>query len=260
MRHSIKDRLLNGQLVRVMSVGSFPSPKLVEMIGLLGDVHGIWIDQEHAYVSHSEMELLLIACRATGLDAFARVPPTDYATIMRPMETGCSGVMIAQVRHADEARQAVQWFKYPPQGTRGLFLANAECGYGSVLAADQVQRANEQRWLAIQIETTEAVACVRELVAIDGVDMLFVGPADLSSNLGVPGQVLHPKCIEALEEVGRACRDAGKPWGTLSRTPEHAEKCRELGCQLISIASDVDLIRRGLEATLAIFRGLRDED
>ncbi len=253
MAHSIRARLAAGQIVRVMSIGALPSPKLVEIIGTLSDVHGIWIDQEHAYVAHAQMELMLMACRASGLDAFARVPLTDYTTLMRPYETGCSGVMVAQIRSAREVQTALQWTKFPPRGTRGLFLGNAECEYGKISAATHVQTANDQRWLAIQIETTEAIACVDELARIDGVDLLFVGPADLSAALGVPGQVLHPKCLEALTAVSRACREAGKPWGTLSRSPEHASRCRDLGCQLFSIASDVDLIQRGIDATVRDF-------
>jgi 4-hydroxy-2-oxoheptanedioate aldolase len=181
------------------------------------------------------------------------VPPTDYATLMRPMETGCSGIMVAQIRSPDQVHQSLQWVKYPPRGVRGLFLANAECGYGAVSAADQVERANRERWLAVQIETVEALDCLDTLAAIDGVDLLFVGPADLSAALGVPGQVLHEKCLAALQHVAQVCRQAGKPWGTLSRTPEHAQHCRELGCQLFSIAGDIDLIRRGLEATQSGF-------
>jgi 4-hydroxy-2-oxoheptanedioate aldolase len=255
-QHSIKALLDQGESVRVMSVGAFPSPKLIEIVGLTGDFHGIWIDQEHAYVTHEQMELLLLACRATGLDAFARVPPSDYATLMRPMETGCSGIMVAQVRSVEQVKHALQCVTYPPVGVRGLFLGNAECGYGARSAVEQVKRANREQWLAVQIETVEALACVREMLALDGVDMLFVGPADLSCALGCPGDVLHPRCVDALWQVAQACRDAGKPWGTLSRTREHAECCRDLGCQLFSIAGDLDLIRRGLEQTNRVFADL----
>jgi 2-dehydro-3-deoxyglucarate aldolase/4-hydroxy-2-oxoheptanedioate aldolase len=255
-QHSIKSLLDKGDLVRVMSVGAFPSPKLIEIVGLTGDYHGIWIDQEHAYVSHEQMELLLLACRATGMDAFARVPPTDYATLMRPMETGCSGVMIAQVRSVAQVEQALQWVKYPPRGVRGLFLGNAECGYATVSAAEQVRCADQERWLAVQIETVEAIECVDELADMDGVDMLFVGPADLSCALGVPGDLLHEKCLDALRRVSAACRRTGTPWGTLSRTRQHAECCRDLGCRLFSIAGDLDLIRRGLTATQEAFGDL----
>jgi 2-dehydro-3-deoxyglucarate aldolase/4-hydroxy-2-oxoheptanedioate aldolase len=255
-QHSIKALLDRGESVRVMSVGAFPSPKLIEIAGMTGDYHGIWIDQEHSAVSHEQMELLLLACRATGMDAFARVPPTDYPTLMRPMETGCSGVMIAQVRSVDQVKQALQWVKYPPVGVRGLFLNNVEAGYGTRPAAEQVERANSERWLSVQIETVEALDRVRDLLALEGVDMLFVGPADLSCALGVPGQVLHPRCVEALRSVSQACRDAGKPWGTLSRTREHAECARDLGCQLFSIGGDLDLIRRGLDQTRNVFGDL----
>ena len=259
MKHSIKQRLDRGQIVRVMSMGSIPNPKLIEVAALTGDYHGLWIDQEHSCVSHAQMEHLLLACRATGLDAFARVAPTDYATIMRPMETGCSGVMIAQVRTIEQVEQAVQWAKYPPQGIRGMFMGNAECEYGRVSPADQVERARTNRWFAVQIETTEAVECVDELAKVEGVDLLFVGPGDLSCALGVPGEVLHERCLNALQAVSTACQSAGIPWGTLSRTWEHASHCRDLGCQLFSIVSDMDVINRGFQSTQEIFSNLEPE-
>jgi 2-dehydro-3-deoxyglucarate aldolase/4-hydroxy-2-oxoheptanedioate aldolase len=202
------------------------------------------------------MELLLMACRASGLDAFARVPPTDYATIMRPMETGCSGVMVAQIRSLDEVQQVLQWSKYPPGGTRGLFMGNAEAGYGTIPAPEHVSNANTERWLAIQIETSEAIEHVDVIAATEGVDLLFVGPADLACALGVPGQPLHPRCLDALQRVSRACKTAGKPWGTLTRDPTHASKCLELGCLLFSLFSEIDLIQRGLKLTREAFADL----
>jgi 2-dehydro-3-deoxyglucarate aldolase/4-hydroxy-2-oxoheptanedioate aldolase len=248
MPDTIIKRLREGQLVRVMLFSGLSSPKLIEVAGILGNFHGLWIDQEHTAVPHSQLELMLMAARAVGLDAFARVPPTDYATVMRPMEAGCSGVMIAQVRTLEEVQQAVQWAKYPPQGIRGLFSSTVESHYGKVDAGTHIANANRDRWLAIQIETTEAVEIVDQIVAEVGVDWLFVGPADLSVALGVPGEFLHPKCVAALERVAAACKKAGKPWGVLSRDAEHARKCRELGCQLFSIFGDTECFRAGLKA------------
>ena len=251
--HSIQARFAAGQLVRVMSFGALAHPKLVEIAAQLGDIHGIWIDQEHCAIPHAQLELLLMACRAGGLDAFARVAPTDYATIMRPMEAGCSGIMAAQVRTREEVQQIVRWAKYPPQGVRGLFMSNAESKYGTVGAAEHVIKANAERWIAIQIETAEAVEIVDQIAGTAGVDWLFVGPADLSSALGVPGEVLHPKCLEALDQVAQACRRHGKPWGTLSRDPRHAVTCRKLGCQLFSLVGDMDLVHRGFVQTKQMF-------
>ncbi len=253
MNNTIQQRLAAGQIVRTMFLGPLASPKLVEMAGLVGDWHGVWIDQEHSAIPHQQLELLLLACRAARLDAFVRVPPTDYATIMRPMEAGASGVMVAMIRDAAQVRQIVQWAKYPPLGTRGLFQANYEAGFGTIEPARHVETANRDRWLAIQIETLEALESVEEIAAVEGVDWLFVGPGDLACNLGVPGQALHPKCVAANERVAAACRKVNKPWGTLARSPEHAAQCREFGCQLFSLGGDMDLVHRGLAATKKMY-------
>lgn len=258
MASTIIDRLRSGQIVRTMHITGVVKPRAIEMLGLLGQFHGAWIDQEHSAIGHQELESLLIACRAAGLDAFSRVPPTDYCTVMRPMEAGCSGVMIAQVRTLDEVRQSVRWAKYPPQGIRGFFGSNYETGYGRTDMATHVSAANRDRWLAIQIETPEAVEIADQIAAQEGVDWLFVGPADLSVTLGVPGDFLHPKCIDALKRVDAAVKKAGKSWGTLSRDPEHARRCRELGCQLFSVFGDVDCLRVGLDTLEKRFAELAD--
>ena len=258
MAQLIKERLAAGEMVRVMTVGAFATPKLVEAAGRLANIHGIWFDQEHCALTHGQLELLALAARAAGVDCFSRVAPTDYATVMRPMEAGCSGVMAAQVCTAEQVQQIVAWAKFAPQGGRGTYTSNAECDYGDVGIADHVARANQQRWIAIQIETREAVENVADIAAVEGVDWLFVGPSDLSVNLHVPGDYLHPTCVDALKKVADAVGAVGKPWGALCPTPEHAEQCRELGCQVFSLHSDSGCFRAGirrLEEEFAQFMG-----
>jgi 4-hydroxy-2-oxoheptanedioate aldolase len=258
MSDTIIKRLRAGQLVRVMHFTGLASPKLIEVAGIVGNFHGLWIDQEHSAVPHAQLELMLMACRAVGLDAFARVPPTDYATIMRPMEAGCSGVMIAQVRTLAEVEEAVGWAKYPPQGVRGMFGGTVEAGYGNVDMGKHVASANNERWLAVQIETVEAVEIIDQIAAVEGVDHLFVGPADLSVTLGVPGEFMHPKCLAALERVSAASKRAGKSWGILSKEAAHARHCRKLGCQLFSIFGDIECVRAGLKSLEERFADIMD--
>ena len=250
---TIKQRLARGESVRVFLIGAIPNHKIIEVVSLAGNYQGVWVDQEHSAVPHQQLEVLMLACRSAQLDAFVRVPPTDYGTIMRPMEAGANGIMAAQIRTVDQVQQVVQWAKYPPVGVRGMFRANYEAGFGTRDPSEIAETSNRDRWLAIQIETPEAVDCVDEIAAIDEVDSLFVGPGDLSVTLGVPGQPMHPKCIAALERVSAAVKAAGKSWGVLPFSREHAAKCRELGCQLFSIGSDMELIRRGLQATETMF-------
>jgi 4-hydroxy-2-oxoheptanedioate aldolase len=254
----IKDRLASGKIVRAMHIVGYATPKVLELVTTLGDMHGVWLDQEHAAIPHQQLELMTMACRASGKDAFARVAPTDYATIMRPYEAGCSGVMVAQVRTLDEVKQAVEWAKYPPVGKRGFFGGNVETRFGEVPMATHIASANRDRWVAIQIETPEAVEIADKIAATDGVDWLFVGPADLSVTLGVPGDFLHAKCVDALKRVGEATKKVGKAWGSLSRDVEHARKCRELGAQFFSIYGDIDLLRVGLRTLEEKFKELKD--
>lgn len=246
---TIKQRLAAGKMVRIMAVAQLASPKLIEMTAMHGGYHGIWIDQEHAALSHQQVEVLALACRAAKLDSYVRLAPTDYATVMRPMEAGCGGIMAAQIRTVDEVRQVVRWGKFPPLGARGLNVSNYEGNWATADPAKVVVESNRDRWLSVQIETREAVDAVDEIAAVEGVDHLFVGPADLSLALGVPGQYMHERCLDALARVSAAVKAAGKTWGILPRGAQHAAACRELGCLLFAFAGDLGVVHQGFAAT-----------
>ena len=254
--HSIRQRLESGQQVNIFSVGSLPSFKIIEMVASVGGYHGIWIDQEHASLSQQQIELLAMACRSVGLDSYVRVAPTDYATIMRPMEAGVGGIMAAQIRTIDQVRQIVDWSLFPPLGSRGLNPSNFEGDYAKRSLAEIVEKGNRERWLSIQIETVEALEAVDAIAGIPGVDHLFVGPSDLSVALGVPGQFLHQKCQQALERISAASRNHGKSWGILVRSAEHAQLCQSLGCQLFAIGNDLAAVQQGLKVMQQTYSNL----
>lgn len=245
---SIKSRLAAGKNVNVFSIGAIPSPKLVELIAAVGGYHAVWIDEEHAAVTQQQIEMLALACRGVGLDSYVRVAPVHYAAVMRPMEAGVGGVMAAQVRSLDEARRIVRWAKFPPLGERGANASNFEGGYGTRPLDCHVVDCNRDRWLSLQIETREALECVDELAALEGVDNLFVGPADLSVALGVPGEFMHEKCLDALSRVSQAVAACGKSWGILVRNAEHAETARRLGCRFFAYSNELKAFALGLSA------------
>ena len=164
--------------------------------------------------------------------------------------------MVAQIRTLQEVRQAVRWCKFPPLGERGFFGSKADARYATLGFNEHVEEGNRSTWLAIQIETAEALEVVDDIASENGVDVLFVGPADLSLSLGVPGEVLHAKCLDALERVSAAAKRANKPWGIVCHSVEHATKCRELGCQLFSIYSDLGLVHLGMGAVKKTFADL----
>lgn len=253
MRGQIKERLAAGKMVRILAVGPLANHKVIEIAGAHGGFHGVWIDQEHAALTQREIEVLALACRAAGLDAYVRLAPTDYAAVMRPMETGVGGIMAAQIRSLEQAQQVAAWAKFPPTGVRGMNTANYEGEWALAEPAKFCRQANHDRWLALQIETAEALEQVDAIAAIDGVDHLFVGPVDLSVALGVPGEFMHPKCLDALDQVAHAVRAAGKTWGIVPRGAEHAHACRERGCLLFALAIDVLLLHQGFRTAKSLY-------
>jgi len=251
---TLRQRLARGETVRIAGVGRVLHHNLIQMLGISGHFHGLWFDLEHVGNAVESLEIGMIAARAVGLDSFVRMPPTDYAIVTRCFEAGASGVMAAQIRTVDEAETFVRWAKFAPRGQRGLNSGGFDARFGRIPPAEFTRRANAELMVLIQIETAEAVECCDRLAAIDGVDMLFVGPADLSQALGVTGEFMHPKCLAALDRVGAACRAAGKSWGVVPASPEHGRACVDRGCRMLSITSDTRLINFGIDAVAEKFR------
>jgi len=161
--------------------------------------------------------------------------------------------MAAQIFSAEQAEQFVRWAKFFPRGARGLNTSGWDGQYAALPPAEFCEKANRETFVAIQIETVQSVEECDEIAAIDGVDLLFVGPSDLSQSFGVTGDFFHPKCIDAIDRVAAACKKHGKHWGAVTVSPEHAEMMVEKGCKLVSPTSDTRLIIVGLQAVKSRF-------
>lgn len=252
----LKEKLGRGELTRVFCVGQLCQPKVVEIIGWHGGFDGIWLDHEHAGLSIQQLEEASRAARGSQLDSFVRLAATDYAAVMRCMEAGAGGIMAAQVRSAAQAQEIVRWTKFHPQGLRGINGTGVDGRYGTVPYADYARRANAETFVAIQIEHADAVEEVEKIAGIPHVDVLFVGPADLSQSLGIPGEWDNPLVWSAIERVARAAKANGIHWAILPRDPAYARRCLELGCRMLSIGIDVWAVQRGLDAFLKDYAGV----
>jgi 4-hydroxy-2-oxoheptanedioate aldolase len=242
----IKAMLGEGKIVRVFGTGQLISPKLIEIIGEHGDFDALWLDQEHGGLTMKDIELATMAARSYGMDHFVRLPPTDYASIMRPLEAGAGGVMLSMVKSPAEVEQAVRWAKFHPRGERGVNGGNRDGRFGLVPLAEYTARANAETFIGVQIETAGALESVAEIAAIPDVDLVFVGPSDLSQVLGVTGDFENPRCLEAIQSIARASAAAGKPWGVFSRGPDYAARMKDWGCQLFVVAADLHVVHAGI--------------
>jgi 2-keto-3-deoxy-L-rhamnonate aldolase RhmA len=244
----LKALLKQDRLVKVTALGQLCNPKLVEMVGWQGGFDAIWFDQEHVGLTIPQIEEAARAARGCGLDSFVRLTATDYATVMRVLEAGAGGVMAAMVRSVRQVEDLMTWAKFHPRGLRGVNGSGADGHYGMTPAAEYYRRANAETIVGVQIEHIDAVEEVEKIASIADLDFLFIGPADLSQSMGIPGEWDHPCMWQAVERVARACRNNRIPWGILPRDAEHARRCVELGCRILSIGIDSWVFNLGLQA------------
>jgi 2-keto-3-deoxy-L-rhamnonate aldolase RhmA len=165
--------------------------------------------------------------------------------------------MAAQVRRAEEAADVVRWAKFHPQGLRGVNGTGVDGRYGSLPLAEYMRRANAETFVAIQIEHVDAVEDVERIAAVKEVDVLFIGPADLSQSMGVPGEWDHPRLWQSIERVAQTARAHAIHWAILPLNPAHAQRCVDLGCRMLSLGLDVWAVQRGLKVFAAEYNGVK---
>lgn len=240
--------LAQDRIIKVFCSGRLLHPVTIEMFGLAGGYDGLWLDQEHAGITVQQIAHGALAARACGLGSFVRMPMTNYAAVTQALESGVDGVMAAQVAGAVEAEQFVRWAKFAPRGNRGLNSQGADCNYTYKSWPDYVRDANAEHFTAIQIETLTAVEQAFEIAAIPDVDLLFIGPADLSQALGVLSNPNHESLWAVIDRVAEACRRHGKHWGIVPFDPACADRCVEKGCRMLTFGNDLAAMRLGIKS------------
>lgn len=217
MKNRMKEKLLSGRPAFGVSV-MFPSPQVVEMVGRLG-FDWVLIDCEHGSTSPESVELMVMAAELAGLTPIARPWTNSPEAILRLMDRGVMGVQIPHVNTAADARRAVESVKFHPLGNRGLAAGTRPANYGfGVSPADYVVEANRETLVCVQLEEAEALHNLGEILQVEGVDVLFVGPSDLSQSMGHPGRSDVPEVREAMNQAFAAIVAAGKVPGSAGNT------------------------------------------
>ncbi len=246
-------KLREGQLVRMINLSRVTDPWLTEVAGRMGfDV--VWLDLEHRTFGASVIAPMALACRGSGMDLLVRVDKTGYCSPMQALESGANAIMVPHCRSSAEAAQWVEWCRFPPIGKRGLDGAGADADFGLAPVLEHIEHANRETLLALQIEDREAVDCVDEIAAVAGVDLLFIGPGDLSMSYGVPMQLDHPLLKSAMHRVANAARRSGKWWGMATGSPKDAQEAVDQGAQLINCGSDHGWLLSGMRNAVEKFQ------
>ncbi len=222
-------------------------------VEILSDVGFDWLvlDTEHAPSDPLTVlpQLQTMAAHATA--PVVRPAWNDKVLIKRFLDLGAQTLLIPYVQTKEEAEEAVAAMRYPPRGIRGVAGSVRAAAYGQV--TDYILRAEEELCLIVQIETAEALSRLPEIAGVDGVDAVFIGPADLSASMGHPNDQHHPDVVAAIEGAITRLNDMDVPAGILT-TGDFARRCIELGARFVAVGSDAGLMARAARETAAAFR------
>jgi len=221
-------------------------PSVCEMVSLM-DFDCIWVDMEHHATSVQTAGEMFRAARVNGSDIMARPGKGEFMRMGRMLESGATGILYPRCDDPAEAREVVKWGKFAPLGQRGLDAVNADSPFGLTDIAGYVERANRETWLAVQIESPQAVCQADAIAAVDGIDMLCFGPGDYSLLSGRPGDVKCSEVTAAAAAVCSAAKKAGKKFGTPALGPDHAKRMIDMGANFLTLGSDISLLRSAMQ-------------
>lgn len=246
--HTLRARIHAGETLFGAWLG-LGSPIAAELLGRAG-FDWVVVDLEHGAATEGELLAQLTAIEGTGAAALVRPQSGERLRMGRALDLGAEGLVIPRLDTAEQAREAITFLRYPPDGQRGVALLTRGARLGAVAHAD-VGSINRDLVGIVQIETPSALAKADEIAAIDGVDVLFVGPADLSHSLGVPGQFANASYLAGLRSVVAACRAHGKAAGILLYDPASFGPHLDLGFTFVGLGADLSFVVGGGKAALA---------
>ncbi len=250
-RASLRRRVLAGEptIGLFVNLGSIVSAEIVARAGY----DWALVDLEHGMATQAELLAQLVAIQATPTAAVVRVVSSERMRVGRILDLGADGLMIPRLETAADMRETVSWMRYPPAGIRGVAAGTRGAGYATVAHPD-IASISERVLGVFQVESRAAVAAADELAAIDGVDVLFVGPADLSHEMGIPGEFGHPAFIQVLDHVAAVAKAHGKAAGMLVRDASEVPAYHARGFGFLGIGSDSGLVMSGARSQLALAR------
>jgi 4-hydroxy-2-oxoheptanedioate aldolase len=201
------------------------------------------IDAEHGAFDYREIAALLMVSRLYALPAIVRLPDNSRRDITRLMDMGADGLLLPMTNEAQDIAQVVRYAKYSPLGKRGISTMRAHTNYNPGDLCAYQRRANEQTMVLAQIETTQGLLNIHDIVGVDGLSGVLIGPNDLSSDMGSAGQPGTPEVIEAIAAVARAAGEAGKQSGIITSDAAYIRAARQAGMEIFCCGSELSLLR-----------------
>lgn len=242
MVHRLLDKVSQNKL----TYGTWITMAYPEVVEALSYLPFDWFvfDMEHAPLTIRDVEFLMMAIKSNTITPIVRVPWNDFVVIKQALDIGAQGILVPYVNNREEAIKVVKATRYPPEGIRGV--GPRRCvNYGFVNMKEYFKRANKEIVVIVQIETAEAVNNVNEILSVDGIDGIFIGPNDLSASLGVFREFNNPTYVNAIDKVLVAAKSMNKIAGIMTQNPEDALDKVKKGFNFIALSSDIVYLIKG---------------
>jgi len=248
----VLQKLRAGEVVSCFKL-NLSCARVAELAGVAG-YDCIWVDMEHTASDWGVVEKQIWAAKTRDTDVMVRVTRGSYSDYTRPLELDAAGILVPHIMSLEDARHVVRMTRFHPIGRRPVDGGNADGIYCNIEFKDYLRQANENRFLSVQIEDPEPVADLEAIAKLEGIDMLFFGPADFSHGLGAPGDFTNPKLLETRRRVAEVCREHGIFAGTVASL-DNLEELVEMGYRFLSVGADV----LGLNSyTQGLIQGFRE--
>ena len=246
MRTSIIKRKLKDGKPALLTQLHLTDASIFEMVSVMG-FDGIWMDLEHHSYSLETAGNFIRATRVGSADILARTAKGEFMRMGRLLETGAQGIMYPRCSDASEAEEVVRWAKFAPLGERGFDGAGADAFYTGIPMDEYVRDANEETFLVIQLEDPNAIEQAEAIAAVEGVDVIMLGPADFSVLSGIPGQFDHPSIEKSLNKIAQAAANTGKHWACTAADANSAKGLLQRGAGMILHNADICIVKKGFE-------------
>lgn len=242
----MKASLQHGQVLIGSFVLEFTGSAIATLFASAG-AEFIIVDLEHSAFSIETVAKMSRNARGSNLPCIVRVPALERYFISRVLDAGATGVMVPRIESSEDVQKFTTWAKYPPEGDRGVAFGIGHTDYGDFTkldAGEYIHRANEDIVTIGQIETVKAVENLENILDTGGLDVAFIGPYDLSTSIGISGQLDHPLLLEAIERIIEVAQIYNVHLGCYVNDFESSERWLNLGVQLIACGNDAFLLTR----------------
>ena len=239
-KNNLKKALQDGK-VALGPFLKFTDPAVVEIMGFAG-FDFVIIDGEHGPISIESAQNMIRAAETANITSVIRVSNNDESLILRALDIGAQGIEIPQINSESEAIRAVKSVKYSPQGERGVCRYVRAANYSSMDKFKYFKYANEETMIIAHIEGVDGINNLDEILSVPGIDVIFIGPYDLSQSLGIPGEVNNPLVTEKMKEVILKCKKSKAAVGTFADDVETAKSWISLGVQYMAFSVDVGIL------------------